>query len=151
MKRKNEDYRESSSATSQQMSIDQPENDDTTDQSEVDAPELEGRPTRSRREPDRYGNVVPSCISKLFYTRGEEMSVFTVREVNKEEMVINQEMVNNSPQAELQGWYEFNVVREVPLEALLRSNETITDKVGGCVEDGHIRNPKDEIKTLHNG
>ena len=37
-------------------------------------------------------------------------------------MVINQEIVNKSRQAELQGWYEFNVVREVPLEAMLRSN-----------------------------
>ncbi len=121
-KRENEDYQESSSATSLQLSVDQPENDDPTDQSEADTPELEGRPRRSRREPDRCGNVVPSCISKLFYTRGEEMSVFTVREVNKDDMVINQEMVNNSRQAELQGWYEFNVVREVPLEAMLRSN-----------------------------
>ena len=82
------------------------------------------RPSRSRKPPERFGNAIPSNISKLFHVRGEDRrdSVFSIQEVNTQEKIINREMLDSSRQLELRGWYDFNVVREVSIFHMLRSN-----------------------------
>ncbi len=90
LKREADETQNQMTAT-QEMPSDEESEEVTIDATNEDSGE---RPATARR----FGNAIPSNISKLFHVRGEDNRnfVFSIQEVTCEERIINREMLESS-------------------------------------------------------